>query len=606
MKTFKLIKLTGLGLLGVVVLFSCQKNFLDKPAQGSLAGSIIATPTGVAQDLIGSYAALQRTFGAGGPWDAAPDNWIYGTVAGGDAHKGSNSGDQAGIDPIAVSTENATNGFFDSYWKTNYEGISRCNATINLANAVATLDAATKMQTLAEARFLRGHFYFELRRFFKNVPYLDEKSVGFFAPNVTDIYPQIEADFNFAYTNLLEKAPDIGRANKWAAAAYLAKTYMYEKKYDLAKPLYDLIISTGVNAGGVKYSLMPKFSDNFYGNTKNNSESVFILQQVANDGTGSINNSNQGDMLNFPYNSPFRCCGFLQPTQELANSYRTDLTGLPLIDTHNANANQVINDQGVLSTDLTFTPDKGPLDPRIDWTMGRRGIPYLDWGLHPGNNWIRDQPSAGPYSPKKNVYYQSTTGTYSDQHSWAPGTANPVNIIRFADVLLMAAEAEANAPTGSLDKAEFYVNLVRTRASNPAGFVYTYKDVKVPTGGFTTTPAANYVVAAYTAGYFTAQGQAGALKAIYFERKLELAMEGHRFFDLVRWGTAKPTLDAFFAFEGSSTPGNYGSANPKAFGTSDVAGATFVAGHEYFPIPQNQIDLSRVNGVSVLKQNPGY
>ena len=601
MKRFYITRIAPLVLASVLLFYSCQKSFLNKPVTGALSVAVLSTPAGLSQTLVGAYAALQRNQVS--VWDAAPDNWIYGTVAGGDAHKGSNSGDQAGIDPIATGAEDPSNGFFNSVWLENYEGVTRANSVLKLIPQIPGLTPLVVTQTTAEAKFLRAHFYFELRRFFKMVPYVDEKTVDQNQPNTMDIYPQIEADFAYAYANLAEKPADIGRVNKWAAASYLAKVYMYEKKFAQAKALYDVITVSGVNSGGIPYGLLPKYEDNFYGATKNNMETVFSIQQVANDGTNSINNSNNGDMLNFPYNSPFRCCGFLQPTQELANSFRTDATGLPLIYTHNDLANLVKNDQGVAAKD-PFTPDSGPLDPRIDWTMGRRGIPYLDWGPHPGVSWIRDQPSAGPYSPIKNVYYQSTDAAFSDQHLWAPGTANPVNIIRYADVLLMAAEAEAQI--GSLDKAESYVNMVRARAANPISWAYNYKDATNPTGGYTNVPAANYVISVYPVGYFSASGQTKSLDAVYFERKIELAMEGHRFFDLARWGLSVTMLNAYFKFEGTSTPGAYGSQNTGSAGTSDVAGATFTAGHEYFPIPQAQIDLSTKNGKTVLKQIPPY
>jgi hypothetical protein len=204
-------------------------------------------------------------------------------------------------------------------------------------------------------------------------------------------------------------------------------------------------------------------------------------------------------------------------------------------------------------------------------------------------NWIREQSSAGPYSPKKNVYYQATKGTYADSHSWAPGNANQVNVIRFADVLLMAAEAKAQLGTGDFGLS--YVNQVRARAAKPASFVYTYADPASPMGGYTTTPAANYVVSVYPASYFASKD--AALKAIYFERKLELAMEGHRFFDLSRWGIAQQALATYFGFDGKTI--------------TDVTGAHFTTNkNEYYPIPQPQIDLEKINGVSILKQNQGY
>ncbi len=139
------------------------------------------------------------------------------------------------------------------------------------------------------------------------------------------------------------------------------------------------MIASGQNSQGVSYDLVDSFKDNFDAATQNNSESVFEIQMVANDGTNSIANSNQGGMLNFPYNSPFRCCGFYQPTQDLVNSYKTDpSTGLPYLD--NYNNDPVKNDMGINSFDpddpenTSFDPYEGSLDPRLDWTVGRRGI----------------------------------------------------------------------------------------------------------------------------------------------------------------------------------------------------------------------------------------
>jgi hypothetical protein len=242
-----------------------------------------------------------------------------------------------------------------------------------------------------------------------------------------------------------------------------------------------------------------------------------------------------------------------------------------------------------VTSDRPFTPDNGNLDPRIDWTVARRGIPVHDWGLHPGFNWIRDQASAGPYSNKKNLYWQATQSSYGDQSTWAPGSAINYSVIRFADVLLMAAEAKAQLNKGDLGLS--LVNQVRERAAKPVGFVYTYQDPANPTGGYTTTPAAKYVISSYPPSYFA--GKDAALKAIYFERKLELGMEGHRFFDLSRWGIAQQALATYFGFDGKVI--------------SDVAGAKFTPNkNEYYPIPQAQIDLETIGGVANLKQNKGY
>ncbi|PRY27735.1 putative outer membrane starch-binding protein [Spirosoma oryzae] len=577
-------------------------NSLDIPAQGALSDQVLATQSGVDALLTGAYAALDGQYNngsalnlaGGNAWEASPSNWTYGSIAGGDAHKGSDGSDQPAIDAIAKFTADPSNGYFNSKWRTVYEGVNRANSTLRLLAAATTISDANRTSFAAQARFLRGHYYFELKKMFNRVPWIDETietAAASAQPNTEDIWARIEADFQYAYDNLPATQSDLGRVNKWAAASYLARTYMYEKKYSQAKTLYDLITTQGVTTSGLKYALTSRFHDNFDAAAENNSEAVFAIQMVANDGTNTIASANQGDMLNFPYgNSPFRCCGFFQPSQDLANSYRTDATGLPYVDTYNSYP--VKNDQGVASNQA-FTPDAGNLDPRIDWTIGRRGLPYLDWGLHPGADWIRSpgQTYAGPYSPKKNIYMQATQAQYSDQHSWAPGTAINYNVIRYADVLLMAAEAEAQL--GNLEQAQTYVNLVRARAANPVNFVYQYTNNSNPLAGNSSTPAANYTVAAYPTGRFASLGKDGALRAVYFERKLELAMEGHRFFDLVRWGTAEATLNNYFTYESTIT--------------TDIRGGRFVTGRsEYFPIPQRQIDLSRSGGTSSLTQNPGY
>jgi hypothetical protein len=298
---------------------------------------------------------------------------------------------------------------------------------------------------------------------------------------------------------------------------------------------------------------------------------VFAVQHSVNDGS-LANKSGWSEVLNFPYNNgtndmPGGCCGFYQPTQNLVNAYRVDANGLPFLTTFN-DVN-VKNDQGLKSTD-PFTPETAPLDARLDWTVGRRGIPYLDWGAHRGQSWIRDQSNGGPYSPIKNVYYKSQEKKLTDASFWTNGVvATNYNIIRFADVLLMSAEAEVEA--GSLAKAKDLVNRVRARAADPSGWV--------------PGSPANYKVGLYPA--FASQ-DFGRM-AVRFERRLELAMEGHRFFDLVRWGIAAETLNAYIAKEKSLR--------------SYLNNANFIKGKsEYFPIPQGEIDLSQGS----LTQNPGY
>ena len=563
-----------------VVTFSCKDSFLEVLPTGSLGEAQLTSAAGVEGALIGAYAQVAAK---GFSRLAAPNNWVYGSIMGGESNKGTDPGDYTAINPIQRYEIDPTNGDLNSTWAAKYEGIARANNAIRLAAASEAISDARKTRITAEARFLRGHYYFELKKLFNSVPYIDETidyGTGIEEiPNSPDFWDKIEADFKFAMDNLPETQGDAGRVNKWAAASYLAKAYLFQKKYGEARTLFENVINNGQTTNGKKYDLVPQFAQIFNAENDNHEESIFAIQTSMN--TGSTNNANWFDDLNYPYNTgpdgPGNCCGFFQPSFYLANSYRTK-DGLPLLDgSFNSSANALVHDYGVESSDA-FTEDAGPVDPRLDHTVGRRGIPYLDWTEHPGKNWIRAQPYAGPYSPKKFVYYKSQENVLTDGSSWTRGYATMnFNIIRFADVLLMAAEAEIEA--GSLEKAREYTNRVRARAANKDGWVMEYDGSK---------PAANYVINQYTAAWTDKET---ARKAVRMERMLELAQEGHRFFDLVRWGTAQQEITAYLA-------------NDAKILVTKLGGATFTPGkNEYLPIPQPQID---VQGSDVLKQNPGY
>ena len=562
------------------VLYSCQKSFLEKAPLGTLDESTLASKAGVEGLLIGAYSQLNGFGGASGGFYSTPSNWAFGGVASDDAYKGSDAGDQSvEANPIENYTVTSTNPAVGSKWAAMYDGIGRSNATIRVLALATGISEDDKKKILGQARFLRGVYHFELKKIFNMVPFVDETITyaagNYKVPNDKDIWSNIQADFKFAADNLPATFPEAGRANQWAAKSYLAKTLMFQKKFAEAKVVLDDVIANGVNTKGIKYALVTKFADNFNAETENNSESIFQVQYSVNDGSGG-NKSAWGDVLNFPYNNgsndmPGGCCGFYQPTQNLVNAYRVNAAGLPFLTTFNDAS--LKSDQGLKSTDA-FTPSTDPVDSRLDYTAGRRGIPYLDWGPHPGQKWTRDQSNGGPYSPLKNVYYKRQEKSLTDASFWTNGVvASNYSMIRFADVLLWSAEAEVEV--GSLEKARTLVNLVRARAANPASWV-------------SGSPAT------YSVGlYASFPSQDVARTAVRFERRLELAMEGHRFFDLVRWGIAATTLNAYIAKEKSLR--------------QYLQAATFVAGKsEYFPIPQGEIDQSQVNGAPTLKQNPGY
>ncbi len=586
MKKYQILKRLSLVSASAFMLtFACKDQFLEVAPTASLAQAQLSSKAGVEGALIGAYAQLA---GKGFSRLAAPTNWVWGSIRGGESNKGTDPGDYSNINVMQRYEVPAVDGDLNSTWQAKYEGIARCNATINLANGSKELSASDKTRVIGEARFLRAHYYFELKKLFGSAPYVDEtQDYGKGIEKVVataDLYPKIEADLKFAYDNLPETSSSAGRANKWAAGAYLGKAYLFQGKFADAKAVFTTVIANGKTTNGKKYGLVSKFAEIFNAENDNNEEAIFAVQSSMN--TGNVNNANGFDDLNYPYNTgsdgPGNCCGFFQPSFAMANAYRVSADGFPLLGEqadgtpdYSLAANAVKHDFGV-SSSAAFAEDTNPLDPRIDHTIGRRGIQYLDWIEHPGANWIRAQPYAGPYSPKKYIYYKRQENTLTDGSSWTRGYATMnFNIIRFADVLLMAAEAEIEA--GSLATALNYINQVRSRAANPAGFVKNAK---------TGANEANYVISTYA----SLGDQANARKIVRMERLLELATEGHRFFDLVRWGIANKTLNAYLKHEAKYLVTKFG-------------GASYSDTDALLPIPQAQIDIQ---GTSVLKQNPGY
>lgn len=576
MNNFKLKFGALLASTAMLVAVSCSDEFLEVPPVGVLSEAQLTTLAGIDASLIAVYSQVNGR----GNRLGSPSNWVWGSIRGGEANKGTDPGDFSTINPIQRFENNAAGGEMGAKYNVAYEGIARANNVLRLlAKAGPDVTANDKVRLSAQAKFLRAHYYFELARDYNQTPYIDE-TVDYGSgleevKNDKPLWPFIEADLKEAVANLPATQPQVGRVNQWAAKAYLAKVYLYQKKYAEAKPLFTDVIENGVTSNGLKYGLVPYYDDVFRGAKENHQESVWAYQSAAN--TGSVLNANPEFDLNFPYNTgpagPGNCCGFFQPSFTFVNAFRT-ANGLPLLDrSYNSPANEVKNDQGI-GSGAAFTPDAGPLDPRLDHTVGRRGIPYLDWQDHPGGAWIRNQPNGGPYSPKKYVYERSERGTFQDNSSWTPGyTGINFMIIRFADVLLMAAEAEIE--TGGLEKAREYVNRVRTRAINSF--------IKRADG----TNAANYVINTYTAPFANADV---ARLAVRHERLLELGMEGHRFYDLQRWGIAQAELDFYFAHDGVKL-------------ASALGGAKYTERFKWVPIPQDQIDLM---GPDILKQNPGF
>jgi len=584
MKKNHILLIIVLAVLGTIG--ACKSDFLNISPNGALSQDVLGSETGVNALLIGAYSMVDGTTNqTGNGWQSTASNWVWGDVRGMIANKGTEAGDQPDINPIQTYSETSTNSYLNIKWRVLYEGVSRCNNVISVATKAVkdgklTQDKADNF--IRQARVLRGWYHFQAWRLWKKVPYIDETVVDpGTVSNDADVNDKIIADLTEG-TKLDGNMGQIGRWNKYVSEVQLAKALMEMKgDYAGAKTLLADVKANGTNPKGQALSLYATYGDIFAIENRNCSEAVYTVQYSVNDGAGAWNSS-VGEVLNNPYKSggsPGGCCSFFQPTQEFVNSFRTS-SGLPLLDgTYNSAANVVKNDFGLKPADA-FTPDAGELDPRLDWAVGRRGIPYWDWGVMTGSDWIRDPTYAGPYQTKKQVYKKSQEKQLTDVSSWTSGyTANGYRMIRFADVLLLLAEAQIK--TNDLAGARDNINLVRARAANSAGWV------KMTDG----TNAANYVINQYPASGYPFDNPTNAMLALQMERKLELGMEGHRYFDLNRWGNTVTELNRILTYEKTTPWGNncYGTAT---VGSEDVT----------VPVPQRQIDLS--NGK--ITQNTGH
>jgi hypothetical protein len=563
-------KLIILNIVFLILVSSCGEKWLKVRPEDSVDQYSLANADGVNALLVGAYSMLDGVSEAGYiGWEAASSNWLYGSIRGLEANKGTDSGDSWAGQPLKTYNETANNPYLNVKWLSVYEAISRCNSVIMVTNQAIEDGTIAQEQAdifLRQARVLRGWYHFEAWRMWGMIPYIDENTDQEEITNTIDIRDKIIADLQEG-TLLPDDMGAIGRFNSTVSKVLLAKALMQMyHNYDEALILLSDVKINGTKPDGSAIGLAPTYGEIFDIENRNGIESVYTVQYSVNDGSAGWNGG-YGEVLNFPYKpgeSPGGCCGFFQPTQEFVNSFRTS-GGLPILD-YSYNDDPVISDQGLKPSD-PFTEDTGELDPRLDWSVGRRGIPYWDWGEHTGSDWVRDQSYAGPYSPKKQVYKKSQEGILTETNSWTSGyTANGYRMIRFADVLLLLAECQIE--TDDLTGALTNINAVRARAANTVGFVKEADGV---------TPAANYQISEYPsfpdADY--------ARKALRMERKLELGMEGHRMFDLNRWEITVQELNRILEYEKTMPWGDAMYYNATV-GPEDI----------YYPVPQHQIDLS--------------
>jgi len=563
-----------LGMAVAVSLTSCGEDFLYKSPQGAIDEAALTNATGVDMLTTSAYGYLTE-----GNFGGTPINWTFGSIYGGDANKGSNAGDQPPINNMELYTVINTNSYINDKWVAVYNGVSRCNKALNVISKLTDVSADQAVRK-GELEFLRAFYYFDgIKVFGPYMPWVDDTMTAIennpLVHNDVDIYDNVLADLDAAIAALPEKQSSPGRANKTAAKALKARVLMQRGDLATAKPILKDVIDNGVTASGDKLGLEDDLKANWDAPRDNGKESIFAIQYSVDDQA----NSNYSMCLCYPYGGSSRttCCGFYQPTNDLANSYKVDADGLPYLDDEYREGTMVSKATGDDSQVLN-TPTDVAVDPRLDFTVGRIGIPYMDWEsddapgiiLTPEASWIREVSNGGSFLPKKHVYTMASElagleGT--TQTGWAPGGAMNYQMISFRDVLLLYAECCADA--GELSTAMQYVNMVRARAAKDVNIV------KKADG----TPAANYKVGLYPASHKAFSDQATCIKAVRMERKLELAMEGQRWFDLARWGGdyMSNTLKNYLNFEKKFVPKYEGAAvlNPAK---------------TMFPVPQTQIE----------------
>lgn len=589
-------KLKHLYILGVVALMNAgcnEDSFLDLKPQGSLSEAIMTSTEGADLLVNAAYAAL------GGPegqswsvWCHPTSNWTYGEVRSDNAYKGGGGvGDLNEVHRMETFDMDATNGFLDSKWYHLYCSVQRCNSALRVLNSATDEQVSGRASRIAEMKVLRAHYYFELSRLFNKIPYFDENVELTRYPDIPnneftrdEILGKLAKEMLDAAEQLPESQPEVGRIHKYIALAYAAKIKLYrayqqdEASHAVTSINKDLLkevvsLCDRVTASN-RYGLLNDFQGLDLVANENGKESVFAIQYSMNDGTENAGRINWSNLLNSPGGgSPYGGDGFFLPSQDLINAYQTDAAGLPDFNYQSkADYSWAVLNNGVYTLENT-TPN---VDPRLDFVVGRPNITWKTYSEKPCGGWVRDKETYG-YNCAKRFWVSPES---SDMFNGWPWGASQLNwqIIRYADILLWKAEAliELNEGDG-LEVARGLINQIRNRARNSV-YVKDFND--------RSKNAVNYLVNPYPADGWS---QEYARQALRREVRLEKALEGERFFDLVRWGIAETVMNKYIAME----------ADKRIY----YANAHFSGGKdEYYPVPNNQYGFSGGKYV----QNPGY
>lgn len=571
-----------LSLIIVLILsslwFTACDGFLEHTPKGAMSEEDMEDPARVGGLIVAAYASIGNDH-----WTAPfGSNWVFGGVRADDSYKGGGgTGDMQEYHLIERFEANIhTVGPLDGTWFNMYQGISRTNSALRAILALDPAESPERDRMAAEMRFIRGHFHFNLKRHFKFIPFVDETMSREDIENESnrglsdqELWTRIAEDFRFAADNLPPVQNDAGRPDSWAAEAYLAKTLLYQayeqnEQHQVVNIQNDLLeevvsLTTGI-INNSTYGLYDDIAMNFLTQHDNGAESIFAIQRSHDDGTTS-GRVGMDVGLNYPMNPEFGCCWFNIPSQNLVNAFQTE-NGIPIFNGYNE------------FSFISASDFEGfEVDPRLNHTVSIDGFPFkYDENLvFDMMSWTRERAVYGPFSSMRELMHPNDPTLEQVGPFWA--SAKNTEIIRFADVVLW--RAEALIELGRHNEALADVNTIRERAANSTQRL-VYSD-----GEFYTS----YNVDIYRDGDNITWTQDNAREALRWERRLEFAMEGERFFDLVRWGIAGEVLNDYLEAE----------IPRREF----LTGARFVEGRdEYYPIPQSQIEWS--GGLYI--QNRGY
>lgn len=606
--------------VAVGCMTSCS-DFLDvKPITNKQEPDFVSQE-GVTLLLTGMYARLNSTDADDGYFRSTLTNYVYGDVMGGDANKGSTYQDQPDFTSLETYTFTTDNSYFNTKWAHCYNGVFFANNVIKVAgqckeelSAVTGQSKDFYTEAIAQARFMRGFFHFEVVKLFgAAVPYVDDvamkEDVNPKVSNVDEsgnyiyIWDKIVEDLQFAYDNLPDIWPvEKGRVNKWAAGALLAKVKMYQSSpyngkngtsnhWTEVKTILDDVLANGKDNNGTNFQLAETYEELYTaGESDWTGESIFDVQAAVSGTVEQTSNINGAWHIGFSGALGTGGWGFYQPSYDLVNAHIVDEKGLPKMN------DSYRNDPVLSSLDennLPHTDLQVYTDPRLDVSTGRFETPFLDWTIPSMlDGWVRDVSNGGLYLNKKNIPRKADKGSLSVT-TQTNSTAKNFHLIRYADVLLWYAETLIEL--GQPQEAGKYINRVRARAANgyvkavdPTTMLETSSsyvlDDKV-NGKQDADAAANYRVGLYPDTQFASKEK--AFEALRWERRIELAMEGHRWYDLARWGMAAEILNSYTKYEAKYL-GKY---------SNSVYNAKWAT----MPIPHNEIQ--KMDGLLVQNEN---